>query len=66
LHVHHTLSLSRTLYTTQAIKELEAKLGELKKASDWENMTFESEMASNPKIKQEIAKELEQHKWFTV
>jgi hypothetical protein len=29
-------------------------------------MTFESEMASNPKIKQEITKELEQHKWFTV
>ena len=66
MYTPYSYSLTHTSYTTQAIKDLEAKLAELKKASDWENMTFESQMASNPKIKQEIAKELEQHKWFTV
>jgi hypothetical protein len=49
-----------------AIAELEGKLEQLRAASDWENITFDAEMAANPTIKREIAQDLEGHKWFTV
>ena len=50
----------------KAIAELEEKLSTLSAASDWENMTLESEIAANPTIKREIAQDIENHKWFTI